>query len=170
MKIQPMIISILALSTACEVIPKQQYEATGGDCPDPEDVSFDGDIVASVLRSTVDTEADNPDLNVDCYNICTTAIYSEENRYPEEVLSCEYSFDFESLPEDFASWADSDVVGTLTCDAQFVTMCMGRRPLGHVESKTAIRDLGSHFAAAAHLEQASVTAFADLARQAAWST
>jgi hypothetical protein len=165
MKIQSMIISILTATTACTNLSKQTFEVSGGDCPDPENILFEGDISTTVLRSTVDTEATDPDLNIECADLCAEAIFYEENRRPDEILSCDYTLNFEVLPEDFGTWEASDVIGTLKCNAQFVTMCMGRRPLGHVESIKMVRDLGSHFACIAHLEQASVTAFVDLARQ-----
>ena len=165
MNVQSIILSIVTLSTACDAVQKETYEATGGNCPDPEPVAFDGEVSASLLRNTIDTEAMNPDLNIECNTLCSTAISEQEGRPPDDIFNCDYDLDFDSLPEDFESWEASASVGNLTCDGQFVTMCMGRRPLGHIESTRTVRDIGEHFSCAAHLEQASVTAFVDLARQ-----
>jgi acyl transferase domain-containing protein len=54
----------------------------------------------------------------------------------------------------------------LTCTAEGVdeAFCTGRRPLGHREAGLAVDSVGAWFAVHAHLEQASIAAFDELAR------
>lgn len=62
--------------------------------------------------------------------------------------------------------ADAGAFAWVVCRGAALPMCLGRRPLGHVEPARRIDEgLGGWLAAAAHLEVASVGAFAELVAQ-----
>jgi hypothetical protein len=62
-------------------------------------------------------------------------------------------------------WSESNTRVTISCEGTTTSpgFCSGRRPLGHNESTRPVRGVGSWLAAHAHLEEASVTAFSQLA-------
>ncbi len=64
-----------------------------------------------------------------------------------------------------APWSEENTEVLIDCDGTITRpgVCMGRRPQGHRESMQPVDSLGAWFAASAHLEAASVTAFAELA-------
>ena len=156
MDIRSLIITSIAL-TACK--EKMEFEVSGGDCPNQE-FELDQDIEAQALQNLLEAE---DELDLSCEELCTEINLLDGNEVT--VLSCEHSLDFTELPADFFDWDPSEVVGSISCSGEITQYCMGRRPLGHVEATRSIRDLGSHFACAAHLEAASVTAFLELAGQ-----
>ncbi len=59
---------------------------------------------------------------------------------------------------------EAETVATLRCSGTVSPICLGRRPLGHVDQPgTVAPALAQYTATCAHLEQASVTAFRELA-------
>lgn len=75
-----------------------------------------------------------------------------------EISSCEFMID----PEPGAT--PEAVVGMVTCAGiENPNLCVGRRPLGHVELDVAGEDLVAYFVRNAYLEAAAVVAFEQLA-------
>ena len=133
-------------------------------CPDSEGYSVDADLTeddVADLMAMWDAERGA----ITCEQACDFAYERDMGDKPDEQSSCVLELDgaVGATPE--------TVVGHVTCTgpSQAVT-CEGRRPIGHVELELAnAGDLGVHLARCAHLEAASVVAFAQLAeRLTAW--
>jgi rubrerythrin len=131
-----------------------------GCCPDQER-EFESDhegIVAADLLETI--RADYSTGEERCDAACI-AIAMEEDTSLDEVRSC--TAEGEMMTQDPWDQANSRV--TVTCTGVFTSQgfCTGRRPQGHHEGTQAVTSVGTWLAVHAHLEQASVRAFEELA-------
>ncbi|MEC7985552.1 MAG: ferritin-like domain-containing protein [Myxococcota bacterium] len=133
---------------------------TGGDC-DSTQYPFEVDeiIYAGRVQQLVNLEYIGSLENLTCDMFCQDYVYISQ------LDTCEFTLDFETLPEDFESVAADTAVGTIQCTGMTEEVCEGRRPIGYVEQNTQISGLGSFFAQTAQLETASILAFLELARQ-----
>jgi hypothetical protein len=161
MKIQSVIISTLALTVGCD---KTELEISGGDCPESEEREINEEIKARTIQMMLNSQDTGQILGLECTDICED-VSSYEGSMVEDIESCAFMLNFTELPADFFDWDANEPVGTVECSGWLHYVCMGRRPLGHIESQLHIKDIGSHFACAAQLEAASITAFVQLARQ-----
>ena len=145
-------------------------ESTGHCDSESKDFSSqDAEILAHHVMNTWDYQQGVGVEDISCEQVCVQVVYEPE--FPEaSVSSCEMTLDsthFSDLTDDTADTGlDATVVGSVTCAGTlFEYYCMGRRPLGHIEARLEGEGLGRHLAHAAHLEAASVHAFAQLSEQ-----
>lgn len=111
--------------------------------------------VLDEIRTQNETDEDR------CAAACRLVAEEVEGVDLEAIERCFAAGDVD--PED--PWAEANVEVTVTCTGTTTStgFCTGRRPQGHHETSTAVDSVGAWFAAHAHLEAASVTAFNELA-------
>ena len=112
-----------------------------------------------------------------CEDLCSDVYYSQDMADVISVDTCETDVDLAELNSDLQATSDTGntgntedtanpkVYGNVDCTGTARPMCMGRRPMGHIEHQSSNQDLGNHFANCAYLEAASVDAFIELAEQ-----
>ncbi len=117
---------------------------------------YDGIVADDVL---VEIRAGNPTDDERCDAACTEIVERQEG-VVDEVLSCSAMVEDSDLP-----WDPSHTQVEITCIVQYTAQgfCTGRRPQGHRELLAEVDGVGPWFAMHAHLERASVAAFAELA-------
>ena len=123
------------------------------DDPEPQPFDLDEEITSETLRQLEQELARQPT----CEDVCKHVSW----RSQPDIQRC-------ALTEPTPSTETAQgTPGRIECAGRGIPICEGRRPLGHVEAREHAYspDLGSTLAAAAHLEAASVVAFAQLARQ-----
>src|SRR5690606_15120662 len=143
--------------------------ATGCWCRDVDDVPWTANVSEGLEGSTLDeVRGSTSDPEERCKAACVEASYLSGDRQFEEddVTSCEAEpvEMNDGDPED--PWDPVYTQLLITCTAQGTEpgFCTGRRPLGHREAELAIDSTGAWFAVHAHLEQASIAAFDELAQ------
>lgn len=159
MNIQTLLMTTLAL-VGCDTEKGMVGEPTGGGCDGEYPFDDNREINANDLRQAIEFDAGGEFDNLTCEMLCD--IYSGPI---VTIDSCTYALDFETLPDDFDSWSNTETVGTIQCAGTAEEMCLGRRPIGYIEPNGNGSDLGAHFAQVAQLEAASVLAFVELAQQ-----
>lgn len=125
--------------------------------PDEENQdAYDGIVAADVL---VEIRAANPTDDERCDAACIELVERQEGLV-DEVLSCMATADGSDMP-----WDPSHTQVEIACTVQYTSQgfCTGRRPQGHRELLADVDGVGQWFAVHAHLERASVAAFAELA-------
>lgn len=151
--------SIIAASLAA--VPLTACPSTWN-CNPPEEAFDDAwDTPAGWLRDAGVEPGATPSAE-QCETVCRTAYYESRGWQASVIDDCQLSV-YEDRYDD-ASPADR-VVGQVVCEGTGIEFyCEGRRPLGHVEAAgVGGDDLGRVLATLAHLEAASVLAFAQLA-------
>jgi hypothetical protein len=147
---------------------------SGGGCDDSESKKFsyeDDEILAHYVLNTGDYQAGHSVEDIACEQVCyNVAQYLGWAGQSVSTSSCEMTLDatyFSDLSSDTADTGlDATVVGSITCAGTVTNkVCLGRRPLGHIEARLEGGGLGRYLACAAHLEAASVHAFAELSEQ-----
>jgi hypothetical protein len=145
--------------------------AESGHC-DSESKTFsseDDEILAHHVLNTQEYQQGVSVEDISCEQVCVQVVY--DPAFPEaSVSSCEMTLDTTHFSEPSSDTGDTDldttVVGSVTCAGNlFEHYCLGRRPLGHIEARLEGEGLGRYLAHAAHLEAASVHAFAELSEQ-----
>ena len=160
MNIQKVILGTLGLHlTACG-------KELGGQCEEYDfTLSTDVTITQFMFSGTAAVSS--------CEDLCTD-VYEYQNMMDDvrSIATCETNVDLEELnndllidEEDTGDTGDEKVYGAIDCTGTAVPVCMGRRPMGHIEHQSSKRDLGNYFANCAYLEAASVDAFIELADQ-----
>lgn len=139
-----------------------------GSCPLP---SHPFSVEQALLESSVDAiVADSANAitraEITCEMACEHAFRNtSEGNLVEMVVvdTCVHMIGAEATDPDA-------VVGNVMCAGEYRNYCPGgRRPLGHVELGPTGRSLADYLAACAHMEAASIVAFAELsARLVAW--
>ena len=160
MNIQTVLLSSLAL-IGCNISDNTidpPPPTGGGNCGGEYTFDEDRPISASVLESLLNGSDDL--TTITCESLCQYYQYDMI-----EMTSCDYSLDFEILPNDFDEMSYSEEVGSVACSGVAELMCEGRRPIGYIDSANQWRGIGFHFAQVAQLEAASIIAFVELARQ-----
>jgi len=133
------------------------------DCTaESENFTVDLDLDATTVQDLLTASGASDPAKLDCDQVCTD-IYQRDQRPNWEVSSiatCGLTIDGELMGNPTA------IIGNLRCEGGAVEYyCLGRRPLGHIEQAPAGPDLPAFLAHCAHLEAASVLAFAELAER-----
>ena len=171
MKIQQLILGTLGYQlSACggKLTP-----STTGDCEEYAfELSTEVTLDSFMFSQSVEVES--------CEELCSDVYEGQTMADVRSVESCDTTVDLAELSSDLQSESDTgnagdtgdtedtattNIYGTVDCAGTAIPMCMGRRPMGHIEHQTSNQDLGNHFANCAYLEAASVDAFIELAEQ-----
>ena len=159
MNIQTLLLTTLAL-VGCDTEKEPVRDPDSGNCGGEYLFDDEREIPAYDLRQAIEFDAGGEFENLTCEMLCDTYFGPIVS-----IDSCTYSLDFDTLPEDFESWSNAELVGTIQCAGTAEELCLGRRPIGYIEPNDNGSDLGAHFAQVAQLEAASVLAFVELAQQ-----
>lgn len=142
--------------------------AAEGCPPGPEGDPFDlaVDLDTSTVQDLLTAANQSDPAKLVCSDVCTS-LYGDDS--PDLIITqidtCKLMVDGDLMGDPAA------IIGSLQCEGySSETICVGgRRPLGHVELPPGATDLPTFLAQCAHLEAASVVAFAELAdRLARW--
>ncbi len=151
MRIEALIVAVLAAN----------LHGCGTCCPPAPEVPFKirGEIVEAWLVELLERSMISDRRTLTCDDMCELYHNNEYSDYVVDIAACDHSI-VDPPPADGAALA-----ATVACSGTTVKYyCKGRRPLGHVEEDDAeTDDLGGYLARCAHLEAASVVAFAELA-------
>lgn len=138
-------------------------EAAGCGCPGPEEIRVEDlsttfrDPLLSEVRAGEDADMAR------CEAACMI-LADQADLAPDRITYCNAEGDLWDEP-----WDARNTEVEVSCGAEISEpgFCTGRRPQGHVEAELEVVSPGTWFAVHAHLERASVAAFAELAvRQA----
>ncbi len=163
--------SLIAATITAALTAGCGLKSTSGCEPPEQSYSVDARLSEAEIAQLVTTGDHTGRGEVTCLEACAHAYHRDRSWYSIHQTTC-------SLELDPAPGATPDaLVAHVTCSGRGIEYyCEGRRPLGHVELVRAHGDdddheaeLGRHLARCAHLEAASVVAFAELAaRLTAW--
>lgn len=151
MKIQLLIVATLApVLAAC---------TTGGNChPAEEHFNVDAAVTEADVAKFMSDWRLGERGDIGCERLCGYVYQRDRGWELATAESCQHTI---------AATAAADpkaVVGHIQCAGSGIEyICMGRRPLGHVEVAPPGGSLAEHLAQCAHLEAASVAAFEQLA-------
>lgn len=129
-------------------------------CCSSEESEFEVDLSGEFVDKFItDIRNGNADDEARCEAACFI-LAARNDESLDDVRTCTAQGDVADAP-----WDDSNTEVSVSCSGVFFStgFCTGRRPQGHVEHEVSVDGLGRWFAAHAHLEQASVRAFVELA-------
>lgn len=142
--------------------------SVGGCCAGVEDEPWTADLSEVLPTEWADEIRENytaPRARCEAACVELSQLHGDRSFERGDVTSCavEPMTMEDGDPED--PWDPIYTGLVVTCTAEGVTpaFCTGRRPLGHREATLVVDSMGAWFAVHAHLEQASITAFEELA-------
>ncbi len=153
------LISSSLLLAGCGAVSKPVSSVDGCN-PESDTIELEVDLLAEKILAYQQIYG-IPYDEMACEDVCREEVTFATSWELESIDSCSLSFAISESPDPEAvDYDPTAVVGELSCAANVIEYwCMGRRPLGHQELKDA-----DYFVQAAHLEAASVDAFAELGR------
>jgi rubrerythrin len=135
--------------------------AAQGCCPDQEqevESDHEGMIALELLEEIRSEHATSEErCEAACFELA-----AEDDTMLDAVVSCTA----EGVLGTADPWDAANASVMVSCTGTFTTMgfCTGRRPQGHHEAEQSVVSVGTWLAVHAHLEQASVRAFEELAQ------